>query len=439
MSLGNENWVFPESQLKQTGGAVAHGRSTARGVVWLVAAMLFLLAATNGRPAWWSSGVFAVVLVPLIILSNDMRSIVEAWSQSNRIMTIALCAFLATNIMSALANPAIETFEAVVFRSLIPLSIYLSVVGLNLRRVDLVLLVTALAMGSAVVFIRGLIAYYQEWGVPDLETLMWARYNIQRMQEYSDATFGNVSHMGSYVALLVPTFIYAALAIFTSLAGRLLMMVIATLGIANLLVSGSRTGIIILFLAILVIAFKLVTGRALARSIAIGSIIAVSAPIWVPDIVDDSFQRRYLAFLGGPGADTSTDERFNSMQIGWETFLKYPVFGIGPDMSSYHNFYGVPHQSLLHQFSELGLIGGIIFSWLNLIVLTAVIRSTRRATRDQDATIRFLWLIGPAAWLAFGLVGGITFNTSFALVWIGIANTMLGLSTMKMIPDEVTR
>jgi hypothetical protein len=74
-------------------------------------------------------------------------------------------------IATALAtypDPDFVTLQALVLRGVIPFMIYLSLVGVTLRQTDLSLLLSALALGSLVMFSRGALAFYWEWGFPDL-------------------------------------------------------------------------------------------------------------------------------------------------------------------------------------------------------------------------------------------------------------------------------
>jgi hypothetical protein len=149
-------------------------------LVWLVALMLFLLTATNGQPIWWSSAPPSVVLATLILVERGPRRPLDAsFSRYNKPITIALCFLLSATALATYTGPDTDpdfvALQALILRGVIPFMIYLSLVGVTLRREDLSFLVASIALGSLVVFVRGVIAFYMEWGFPDLETVLWAR------------------------------------------------------------------------------------------------------------------------------------------------------------------------------------------------------------------------------------------------------------------------
>ena len=119
--------------------------------------------------------------------------------------------------------------------------------------------------------------------------------------------------------------------------------------------------------------------------------------------------------------------------MGWETFLANPFFGIGPGMSEVQNVYSVPHQSIIHVMSETGLLGGIAFTILIVLVVWSTLTSAVRASVSPDQGVVFLWLIGPSCWFFDGLLGGTTFNMSLALLWVGITHAMLALSSSTVL------
>lgn len=422
---------------------IAARRSTdhSRLVVLITAVMLFLLAGTNGRPLWWSSGLFVAVIAPLMIIARGpLRLVRIATSDPNRAVFYALIAFFAGNVMSALVTPSGEAWIAVLLRCLLPLLVYVSMVGLVLHRRDVALLLAGLAAGAAVVLGRGIMAYIAEWGFPNLHTVLWARYNVVRMMGYSEATLGNVGHMGSYVALVVPPLMLAAGGPVRNFVGRAGFALVIFLGIANLIVSGSRTGLAIMLAAVLLVFLS----RGVRKGVVVVAILVLILLATLPSFIDlilgsPELVDRYLPFLSGRNRDSSTVERIDSVVIGWQTFMDNFAFGVGPGMSAHHNYYSVPHQSFVHQLSELGVIGGLAFIWLNAVVLFAGFRSMIGASASISASNRFIWLVGPTCWLMFGIVGGITFNSSLALVWIGLAHAMLALSGAMLRPPQSFR
>jgi hypothetical protein len=391
------------------------------------------MVASNGRPAFTSSGFYVFALAPLIILARGPVQLLNLGLRRDHAwILLSLTAFAIANLLSTLATPTFEAWEALVERCLLPLLAYLAIVGIRLSPSDMQSLLRAFALGSAVIFVHGLIAYVREWGIPDLQTIMWARYDVARMAGYSDATMGNVGRVGGFVVLIVPTVVIAAINWSRSRTERVFYIVVASLGIANLIVSGSRTGIAILLVSASLIMISLGIKRASIGIAALVGLVLLTSPLWIDIIVDESFVSRYLPTYGAYGVDRSAEERLDSIVIGWHVFINNFVLGVGPSMSPYHNFYSVPHQSFVHQFSELGFVGGLSFIWLTIAVIGATINNAFRTQADRTSGYRFLWLIGPGSWLFLGAAGGISFNLGFALGWIGIAHAMLALSTARV-------
>lgn len=410
---------------------------TERLTVLIVAAMLFILAASNGRPMWTSSGLFMAVLAPFVILARNPGTVWRmATNRTNGPFLSALLLFLLANMVSAVATPTDEALIAAGLRCILPLLVYLALTGLVLRERDARLLLMALAAGCGVMFGKGLLAYYNEFGIPDLQTILWSRYNVERIAGYADATLGNVSRMGLYVVLVVPILVLAAARWERAFFRRAFLASVAVLGVMNLIVSGSRTGLVVLALSFIAILFSFGVRRSLMLIVALGVAAFTSAPIWLEFIADPEVLTRYIPTFSNRMIDDSAEERLESVLLGWQHFLDHIVFGIGPGNSPLHNPYNIPHQSIVHQFAELGLIGGLTFVWLNLLVLWTGFRALRGAPRDPNAAYRLLWLIGPASWLIFGIAGGIAFNASFALVWVGIAHAMMALSGAAVLDDR---
>src|SRR5262249_19189520 len=75
-----------------------------------------------------------------------------------------------------------------------------------------------------------------------------------------------------------------------------------------------------------------------------------------------------LLLFGGRMTSISTSEstaqtRLNTWRDGLVLFKENPVFGVG--MDRFHEFaVQVAHNSFLHAFSELGVVGGLVFIFM---------------------------------------------------------------------------
>ncbi len=406
---------------------------------WVVAGVVFLLTASNGEPHRISSGYYVALIAPGLILLRGAGGLLRAAeSPPNRPIFYALLLFAAANLASTIITPNEETIYALLERCILPLLVYFSMVGLVLSKRDVIVLVVAIALGALLMFARGLLAYYAEFGIPDLETILWSRYNVARIAGYEHATVGNVTHMGSYAVMTLPILIIALVTLAKSNALTSLLSLTIVAGLFNLLIAGSRAGMVVMVLMIVAITFSLASRRTLVLIVSVAALLGAATFMLASTASDSTLLKRFAPGATGK-ADGSVSERLDSMIIGWNVFLDNVLFGVGPEMSPYYNTYSIPHQSILHQLSELGLFGGLAFVWLNLVILYAFRNAIIAAAAPDGSSFRLLWLIGPAGWLIVGLISGINFNMSMALVWVGMAHAMLALSGATVVPDTTER
>jgi hypothetical protein len=403
--------------------------------VWLTAAMLFVLAAANGRPFWWNSAAPAAMIALWLIGSRGPTRVLQqaAAPQNAPIFWCLLALTVATGI-SALVAMEIEGAQALALRCVIPLFIYLAVVGLRLRPADMCVEVMAIVAGSSIPLVSGLVAFYRENGIPELQGLLYLRYDVGRMADYMEVTFGNVGHVGMYLALVAPC-VFVAMS-----AGTLKRWAIWVSGgwmgvvIANAVVSGSRTSWAVGLAGSAIVIAVLQRGRVVLVTAAL--LVGCCVYVVSLDLVDETLiAERVLPSLGRVGRDTSAEERMDSIGIGWETFTNHALVGVGPGMSATYNTYDVPHQSVLMVASETGIVGGAAFLLLNIIVLWRAAKHAARAKANAIDRQRLIWIAGPAAWLVSGFMAGLTFNMNLALLWVGIAYAMLGLYGFEAAPD----
>lgn len=428
---------FPDGRYDETAGSSTSAHASDRVLVWSIALVLFLLAAANGHPAWWSSGVHLAVLAPLIIFVRGPAQVLNfSLNRANRLITASLAALLLATLISAIVNLNVESYIAFFERSFAPFVLYLAAIGLRLRQKDHEILIMGLCAGTLFLFLRGLFAYYDEFGVPSFETLMWSRFEVNRIASYTDVTLGNVTRMGSYFILVVPPLIYALLVIMRGRLNRLLLWITTCTGLANLLISGARTGIFLFVVAMIMVAMAANARKLMTASILACVIAALTAPIWIQSTVGGELVERFTPSLSYPGVDNSAADRLESVEQGLDVFFENPFFGLGPESSTQHNYFTVPHQSMVHVLSEVGLFGGLAFLILNIVVIIETVLLTIVAFKKRALAFRYVWLIGPALWLIYGQLAGIAFNASFALVWMGLFSVMVALARATLVSDE---
>ncbi|MEZ5850033.1 MAG: O-antigen ligase family protein [Hyphomicrobiaceae bacterium] len=417
------------------GGARPRASVIDQRTTFALAAIMFTLCAANASPYWWSSGFFALFLIPLALTGRGVaRALSAALAPGNAIITVPLVVFTGVSILSTLASPTMESLRSTLFRCIFPFLIYLCFVGIEINRPKLNIIMAGFICGAAFMFARGAFAYLQEWGIPDLQTIMWARFDTRRMKTYQDVTVGNLAQMGSYAILVLAPMVLASVHWYRNWLPRLLVSCAIALGVANIAFCGARTAVLCLVVIVGVAivsagARKSILFLALAAGVAL-----LTASEWMPAISDVSFLERFAPSLMTGGLDESAEERRASILVGLDIFWAHPVLGVGPGNSAEHNFYSIPHNSFVHVASELGLIGVLVFVFINMVVFLKTWSALRSASASPAAMYRLIWLFGPAMWLLYGFTG-IPFNMSHALLWAGIAHAMLGLSSAVVVPS----
>ena len=213
----------------------------------LIGSMGFLLAAMNGVPLAWSSLPFVIAISALLILQRNPKVIVRhAFAGPMRPMTLALLALAGISMISAIASGEMESIGEALLRTVAPLLPLFALAGVKIRARHIEWIIYGFVAGAGLLLLRGTFAFYSEWGLPNLSTVLWARYDQFRMAGYMDATLGNLSHLGLYIILVAPLLI-ALVAYFR--VGRALAWAIALvllLCLVNAVISGSRTAIVLI-------------------------------------------------------------------------------------------------------------------------------------------------------------------------------------------------
>src|SRR6185295_12398595 len=118
--------------------------------------------------------------------------------------------------------------------------------------------VAGLIAGALFPLMSGLVAFGQEWGMPDADTLMSAYRNLARMQLYEAATFGSRGNTAAFIVIVFPLFLWIALDATRSRWLRLLCAATIVPIVLNLLILEIRAALLVTLLSLaLVWGFKL--------------------------------------------------------------------------------------------------------------------------------------------------------------------------------------
>lgn len=191
-----------------------------------------------------------------------------------------------------------------------------------------------------------------------------------------------------------------------SVQNVLLVWMPAGIIVYGLYLTRSRGGILA-FVIMLGLALRNRLGRALSILAGAGGLVVLLA----------------LGFLGGRSLsiDASATGRIEAWSEGLQMLRSSPVWGVGFGMFTQYNE-KVAHNSFVHCFAELGLVG--YFLWLSLIMLTLDdLRSVIRSESEDGAELR-RWVQALSLSLLGFLAGGLLLSRSYDVMLF----ILLGLS-----------
>jgi O-antigen ligase len=395
------------------------------------AVLLFMVAAGNGARLWWGGLVPSIVLAIAIVYSVPRRDLAIAAVPLNTLVPVAalaaLCitAFASTLLVARSASSFVHWLSAYFS----PVVILLAFVVRRFDTREVRTLWIVMTLGALVPLGLGLVHYLREWGVPSGAELLLSRYDLERMDGYSRATFGNTGSTAAYLCLLLPGWV--ALAIRSSLSGRArwLFVIALGLGFAHVLIVQSRT-LFLLMLLMLPVIFFYFRYRVMVGAMAlIAIIVVVIAPVL--SAVDRFTELTVGALRGvvtGQVEDTSLNDRLEAMRYAWQTLLDHPAFGVGPANTLLVNPYTSAHQSWLQQGSEVGMLGLLLFAILTSAVLLRFAWCTALRTGPDSRDHCFVLLLGPVTYLLYGTIANVPLASTVTNSWIGLFAAQFAMS-----------
>lgn len=393
----------------------------------IAALLLFIIAAGNGVRIWWSGLAPALVLsgVILLLLSRRRYNGTMVGRVDVPLVGVLFSLVALAALSMIVAVPSLLEFAQFLGSYLVPLLLYLTFQRIQLNEWRIRLFWKAITFGALVPLVAGLVAYYQEWGIPTGAELLYSRYDLDRMQGYLTATFGNTSNTASFLALLVPSWLVLAMGRQSRPLDRLFYAFALVVGIAHTLIVESRT----LYLTLLVmIPAALVTLRVSFRVLLVIGVIVLGVYLQTYDLRDQIAELTVGAFQGSE-SDQSLSERLDAMSIGIRLIGENPLFGIGPGNSLVMHVYTSSHQYWINEGVELGL-GGLVASFaLSILVFRNFVGSAIYARRRFGPAKgwSFVNALGTASFMLYGCIGNMTWSSGVVVAWAGLFGSMLGL------------
>ena len=218
-------------------------------------------------------------------------------------------------------------------------------------------------------------------------------------QQRATGTIGEQNRYGQFMIILVPISL-ALVPISSDVKHKGLAIAATFFGLAGFALAFSRGAAVGLILAVVIaMALKLLPRKQI-KWLAFGGLIVL---LLLPQYLNRLASLTELSTLASPmGASGQTDGairgRLTEMAGAVLAFRDHPLLGVGPDMfSQYSQRYGQviglrslgngreAHSLPLDILAETGITGFLVFSGLVITVLSALLRSRRRAIECKDS------------------------------------------------------
>ena len=212
---------------------------------------------------------------------------------------------------------------------------------------------------------------------------------------------------------------------------------VITINMIGLLISTSKTGVLVFFLCILIF-FKLASIKKRVQIVIFSLVMAVVIGvfnIWYP--VFDNMFLRVGQFTAGDVdiAEQYLPDRIRIWDEALNLFIEYPMFGSG--LTSFDPMTTIakaPHNDILRTLAEGGIVGGVL--WISVLVasLTLTIRSVRLAVSYRLDNIEWLarcMLLFVIVVIAFSQSLDMLFNKSLWVI-MGMTSSLWGITVYSV-------
>jgi hypothetical protein len=372
----------------------------------------------------------ATIVLPLLILiTRNWRIPLLSRTPGAVLFVIGIWLWLVGSILSAVAHSDMPQTIAVLFIGVVSGAlVYFASRSLKLSGHSIEQLVCCMMFGGLIPGLQGVWAFYQGWGIPSPRALLYARYDLARMEPYTLA----VGHTGAaacfFAILAAPCMVILALKLFRK-ATRFLVGLTLFFCVVNLIIDQSRTSFIVVT-ATWIFLLLFIRRVRYAIALAAGTILFVS---FSSSSVVKIFYQNLSRAVTYSRADRSASDRLDSIAFGWRTFMENPLYGMGPGQSYLYNPFALAHDLIVHQASEVGFLG---FAGLILITIGCNVRLidlVRRGAGSEIGRLKFMFLLGPGIYFGAGTVSSVFVCNTFHNGWICLVCGLIGLSEARYV------
>ena len=393
-----------------------------------IIALTLLLANSNPR-AFFSDGLIQLALLPVMILVRifERRTETLTLSLSQTVESVGLFCLALVATFSLIANADAPTFEYWLFGFAVPIALFFLVRRPAIPAETVRTIIVLYLIGGAITFMRGLVVFYQQWGIPDITTVIMARFDNVRMEPYGAVTFGSLAGPAAICAVAVPLCAFYLAYGRLSLRLKVLCSVILAIFLANAFIIQIRA----LLLILLLMGFLMLLRYSIA---AVGISLAAAGAAFVvlvntPGPVALLLVRLQTAATANSDSDGSVYARLDSMRIGWRLMMDHWQFGIGPGNAATQNAFTAAHQFWINQGSELGAFGMVLWIVLSLIWMGRFLYDYL-ILRGEPLPI--ILQAGPFFYWVFAVISNAGISAGYRNPWIASVLFFLALAASKI-------
>jgi len=192
-------------------------------------------------------------------------------------------------------------------------------------------------------------------------------------------TWGRSNYLASFFVLIIPItigyFFYTKSKISkTFIAASLVFMAFA------MILTLSRGGILALFIALVVLSFRILNIKTLIPFLSVSLIIIIV-------ILLNPLTYVVINSISNLETSGSVYSRINFYEDTWNAFLKFPITGVGFGNLSYYATFilakeasSSAHNIILGMLGEVGIVGGFFYFSILTAVITNIFKEFRRET-----------------------------------------------------------
>jgi O-antigen ligase len=276
------------------------------------------------------------------------------------------------------------------------------------------------------------------------------REGIERAEGVNSMAGGPNELAGLILALL--PFVIVLLKCTRSILIRLLLLACGGLGLATMVVTGSR---ICMLALIAIAAYYGLRSRQKIPALVLGAGLLVA--LWVA--MPQQYRERYLTvkhYAEGGELDASNAYRLHIWRVGRQMFLDHPILGVGAGQfptafgtiyaTRLHQAWASPHNLFLQIACEMGVVGLIAFAYF----FVQIVKQIRSVPRAYEGPLKLNYEVAVACGvMLLGLVVTSTVgHTLYRPYWylLGglvaanrlIADTILGGESATVPADQAT-